>query len=94
MSKAAQKTAEQPNTEQPTTEQPTTEQQKPALKLTVLNGFSACEDGCVVNTYEPGEYESLPAVALEHGLAIGAFSDETVQLAQDALDQAKQTSEA
>lgn len=62
-------------------------------KLTVITGFSACEDGCVVTTYEPGEYETLPAVALEHGLAIKAFSEDCIKLAEAALAVAKSQSE-
>ncbi len=62
-------------------------------KLTIITGFTACEDGCVVNTYEPGEYETLPAVALEHGLAIKAFSEDSIKFAESALAVAKPQSE-
>jgi hypothetical protein len=66
-----------------------TPEQAESQKLVVKVGFSACEDGCVVNTYAPGEYDDLPAVALEHGLAISAFSDDSVELAKAALESAK-----
>lgn len=69
------------------------DQEQVTKKIAVITGFSACEDGCVVNTYLPGEYESLPPVALEHGLAISAFSDESVEIAKAALAEAKQKSE-
>ncbi len=62
-------------------------------KLIVIAGFSACEDGCVVTTYEPGEYETLPLVALEHGLAIKAFSEDSIKLAESALAVVKSQSE-
>lgn len=83
MAKATDKKEEQTQTEP-------VEQQE---KLVVINGFSACEDGCVVNTYEPGEYDSLPAVALEHGLAINAFDESSVEFAKELFAQLKVESE-
>lgn len=64
-----------------------------APKLVVVSGFSACEDGCVVNTYEPGEYETLPVVALEHGLAINAFDEASVEFAKSLFAQLKEATE-
>ncbi|MGX5913946.1 hypothetical protein ACR0ST_04370 [Aliidiomarina sp. Khilg15.8] len=37
----------------------------------------ASEDGVNVITYEPGEHESLPPVAMKHAKAIGAIGDAT-----------------
>ncbi|MFL0802582.1 MAG: hypothetical protein K6L81_02620 [Agarilytica sp.] len=38
----------------------------------VTKEFSASENGCTLETYKPGEYESLPPVALAHGENIEA----------------------
>lgn len=67
---------------------------KKETKLVVIAGFSACEDGCIVTTYEPGEYEELPPVALEHGVAIGAFDEESSKVAKALVNAAKAEAKA
>lgn len=67
---------------------------KSETKLVVVSGFSACEDGCVVTTYEPGEYENLPPIALEHGVAIGAFDEASEKDAKEIVEALKAEAKA
>jgi hypothetical protein len=60
----------------------------------VVTGFSACEDGCIVTTYEAGEYDELPPVALEHGVAIEAFDKASLDAAKSILEALKAAKKA
>ena len=42
--------------------------------MKITKAFKACENGYTIDEYSPGEYESLPPVALEHAQNIGAIA--------------------
>lgn len=63
------------------------------IKLT--KQVKASEDGVNINTFEPGEHDELPPVAMKRAVAIGAIADASGETeAEKAAREAKAKADA
>ncbi|WP_423186781.1 hypothetical protein ACO1PK_00775 [Alishewanella sp. d11] len=69
-------------------------QPKTLPAIEILKDFSASENGAVVEEYKAGElYATLPAVAANYAISIGAVSDADAEKLKTHLAEAKPEAE-
>lgn len=91
----AQAAPEQQPVAQPTPEPEKAEEQAGTLPaIEILKDFSASENGAVVEEYKAGDlYATLPAVAANYAISIGAVSDADAEKLKAHLAEAQPEAE-